>query len=56
MKNEKIKTLLVRLDPELHKEMRHISVDTGISLNEYVIKSFKKIVAEYKKEKSNGTK
>lgn len=56
MKDEKNKTLLVRLDPELHKEMRHISIDTGISLNEYVIKSFKKIVAEHQKEKPNGTK
>lgn len=56
MKNEELKTLLIRLTPELHKQMRHISIDTGISLNEYVIEAFKKIVEEYDKEKSNGIK
>ena len=56
MKKEELKTLLIRLTPELHKQMRHISIDTGISLNEYVIEAFKKIVEEYNKEKSNGIK
>ena len=56
MKENELKTLLVRLNPELHKQMRHISIDTGISLNEYVIQSFEKIVENNNKEKSNGTK
>lgn len=56
MKENGLKTLLVRLNPELHKQMRHISIDTGISLNEYVIQAFEKIVENYNKEKSNGTK
>lgn len=56
MKENELKTLLVRLNPELHKQMRHISIETGISLNKYVIQSFEKIIDIYNKEKSNGTK
>ncbi len=56
MKDNQLKTLLVRLTPELHKKMRHISIDTGISLNEYVIQAFQKIVDDYTKEKTNGIK
>ena len=56
MKNNELKTLLVRLSPDLHKKMRHISIETGISLNEYVISSFEKIVQEYNREKNNEIK
>lgn len=45
MKKE-TKTLLIRLSPELHKKMKLISVKNNCSLNEYVIKSFEKIVKE----------
>ena len=47
------KTLLIRLSPELHKKMKLISVKNDCSLNEYVIKSFEKIVyEEEQKEKT----
>ena len=49
MKNEDLKTLLIRLTPELHKQMRHISIDTGISLNEYVIEAFKIFKDKFKR-------
>lgn len=56
MRKEELKTLLIRLSPELHKQMRHISIETKISLNEYVNDAFKKIVKEYSEEKSNVIK
>lgn len=34
------KTLLIRLDPKLHKQMRLASVEEGFSLNSFVNKVF----------------
>ena len=50
MKQQKQKTLLIRMSPDLHKKMRLISVKNERSLNQYVIDAFKKIVAKDEKE------
>jgi predicted HicB family RNase H-like nuclease len=51
MKNQKIVTrkLLVRIPENIYLKMRHLSVETGISLNQYVIESFNIILDKQKK-------
>ncbi len=56
MENKNYKTIPIRLTNELHKKMRHLSIDTGISINEYVVKALTKIVENYEMEKTNGKK
>ena len=48
----KTKSLLVRMSPELHKKMKLISVKNDMSLNEYVIQAFEKIVAKEEKKEA----
>lgn len=48
------KSILVRLDTDLHKRMRHLSVETGISINEYVVKALKEILDRYEKGQKDG--
>lgn len=53
MKEKTTKTILIRLDPSIHNKIRHISIDTGISINTYVTDALKKIVKQYEKEAKN---
>jgi predicted HicB family RNase H-like nuclease len=39
---EKIKQLIIRLDDDLHKELKHLSIDINKSINEYVVELIKK--------------
>lgn len=48
------KSILVRLDKDLHKRMRHLSIETGISVNEYVVKALKEILDRYEKGQTDG--
>ena len=53
MKNNEVKTILIRLDPDTHNKIRHISIDTGISVNAYVVKALKKVIEAHEKEAKN---
>lgn len=50
-KNKEIKTLLVRVPKEIYIKMRHISIETNKSLNQYVVDYFKNIC-----QKEEGSK
>lgn len=50
MEDKKTKTILIRLDPKTHNKIRHISIDTGISINTYVINAIKEVIAKFEKE------
>ena len=54
MKKNDIKTILIRLDSTTHNKIRHISIDTGISINTYVVNALKKIIKTHEKESKNG--
>ena len=54
MKDNEVKTILIRLDSDTHNKIRHISIDTGISVNAYVVKALKKIIESHEKESKNG--
>ena len=47
MSEKKTKSLIIRIDEDLHKKMRHNSIEQNISLNQYVVNAFEKIVKEY---------
>jgi hypothetical protein len=38
------KTFPVQLPEELHKQMKHASVDEGISLHEWIVKTLENVV------------
>ena len=50
IKDKKKKTILIRLDEETHNKIRHISIDTGISINAYVNSAIISIIASQEKE------
>lgn len=47
----KTKPIIIRLDAVSHKKMRHISVDTGKSINSYVASAVEKIIKDYENGK-----
>jgi len=38
---EKIKQITIRLDDDIHKILKYLSIDIGKSLNEYVVELIK---------------
>ena len=49
-----MKQLPLRMSEELHKELKHLSIDIGKSLNDYFIELAKKDLAE-RKQKENSS-
>ena len=52
--NKKYKSILIRLSPELHKKMRHLSIESGLSINTYVVKALEEIVKINGKEQGKN--
>ncbi len=56
MEDKKTKPVLIRLDPKIHNRIRHISIDTGISINTYVSNALKEIIKNYEKKEAQNDK